>query len=198
MNSCTRRYKKLLRQVARELDEKPDAEVVKHVATLRLMRENVQIRLLEGERVDAADVLRLDEALKQYLPQGKPLSVQVTIVNGTRVCCPGCKLEFDPHTDEPVRPQPDPVPPAPKLLPPPTIDAKPEQAAKKPEAPPRRDPGSIHNCVLPDGTPARMPPIDESWRTHVGNSGGYDVFQPAPDCGAAHVLPTPPPECFGK
>ena len=111
MNSRAKQYQRLLRQVALELDKKPNSEVVKHVSTFRLLRENLQIRLLAGERVDPADILKVAEALKQYLPQGKPLSVKVTIVNGTRVCCPGCKLEFDPRTDKSVTPPPD--PPAP-------------------------------------------------------------------------------------
>lgn len=46
MNSRTKRYQRLLRQVARELDERPTTEMVKHVATLRLMRENLQITRL--------------------------------------------------------------------------------------------------------------------------------------------------------
>jgi hypothetical protein len=78
MNSRAKRYQTLLRQVALELDEKPNSEVVKHVSTFRLLRENLHIRLLAGERVDPADILKvLDEALKQYLPQGQAAVGQV-------------------------------------------------------------------------------------------------------------------------
>jgi hypothetical protein len=122
MNNRAKRYHKLLRQVARELDEKPNSEIVRHVATFRLLRESLQIRLLEGQHVDPGDVLKIDEALRQYLPQGKPLSVKVVIVNGTRVCCPGCKLEFDPRTDKPVAAPPD--PPAREPRPRPVADAE--------------------------------------------------------------------------
>lgn len=195
MNSRARRYKKLLRQVARELDEKPAAEVVKHVATFRLLRENLQIRLLEGRDVDPGDLLKVDDVLKQYLPRGKPLSVEVKIVDGITGICPKCHAEIEDWV----------APPKPAPSPPPVIDAEPIKEAKPetpalPAPPPRRDPSTlgIHNARLPDGTLARMPPIDESWRTRVGSSGAYDVFQPAPGWGAAHGLPTPPPECFGK
>ena len=133
MNSRAKRYQTLLRQVARELDEKPNSEIVKHVSTFRLLRENLLIRLLAGERVDPADILKVDEVLKKYLPQGKPLSVKVVFVNGTRVCCPGCNLEFDPHTDKSYEPSPPPTFDAK-----PVIDAEPVKALPKP---PKPEPG---------------------------------------------------------
>jgi hypothetical protein len=178
MNSRTKRYQRLLRQVARELDEKPTTEIVKHVATLRLMRESLQIRLLAGERVDPSDVLKLDEALKQYLPQGKPITVHVEIVDSS------------PHEPLPPPPPPDPPPSAP-----PPTDTKPSPPAPLPAAAsnvvelPRRG-GSIHDAVLPDGTPARMA-RSELWRYGAASA-------PVPDRGAAHSLPPIPPECFPK
>lgn len=168
MNSRTKRYLGLLRQVARELDEKPNAEIVKHVATLRLMRESLQIRLLAGERINPSDVLALDAALKQYLPQGKPITVQIEVV-------------------DPV-PLPEPSPPTP-----PPTETKPSPPAPLPAAAsnvvelPRRG-GSIHDAVLPDGTQARMA-RSELWR--YGSAS-----DPVPD--AAHSLPPIPPECFPK
>jgi hypothetical protein len=174
MNSRTRRYQRLLRQVARELDEKATAEVVKHVSTLRLMRENLMIRLLAGERVDPGDVVKLDEALKQYLPQGKPITVTLEIV----------------HPSPPSEPPPpDPSP----STPPPTGDAPSTPsapAASNVVALPRRNPGSIHDAVLPDGTPARMA-RSELWRYGAASD-------PVPDWGAAHSMPPIPPECFPK
>jgi hypothetical protein len=158
MNSRAKRYQTLLRQVARELDEKPNSEVVKHVSTFRLLRENQLIRLLAGERVDPADILKVDEALKQYLPQGKPLSVKVVFVNGTRVCCPGCKLEFDPHTDKSYEPSP-----------PPTFDAKPVIDGEPVKALPQPKPPKT-----PDGPQGLGPGDDRGWgkvgSVHDGNA----------------------------
>jgi hypothetical protein len=129
MNSRAKRYQRLLRQVARELDEKPNTEMVKHVSTLRLMRENLQIRLLEGHHVDPGDILKIDEALKQYLPQGKPLSVRLDIVEGVSIC-PKCGWKGK-TADLP--PPPDPEPP-----PAPTQPPSPERAdeAASADAPP--------------------------------------------------------------
>jgi hypothetical protein len=100
-NSRAQRYLRLLREVGRELNEKPTSEMVKHVATLRLMRENLQIRLLAGERINPADVLALDAALKQYLPQGKPIKVEIEIVDSV------------PQRDPPPPPPDPPAAPAP-------------------------------------------------------------------------------------
>ena len=104
MNSRAKRYQRLLRQVARELDEKPNSEVVKHVSTFRLLRENLLIRLLAGERLDPADILKVDEALKQYLPQGKPLAVKVEIVKGLVGICPKCNAKIPDYVPPPAPP----------------------------------------------------------------------------------------------
>jgi hypothetical protein len=76
-------YHELLKRVARELNQPPDTEIVKHVATFRLLRESLQVRLLDGERVDPDDLFKCDEVLKAYLPQGKPLAVQIEFVPST-------------------------------------------------------------------------------------------------------------------
>jgi hypothetical protein len=100
MSSRVELWKKLLKQTAKQLGEKPTAEIVKHLATLRLMRENLQIRLLAGERVDPTDILKLDEALAKFLPQGKPIEVTLNIV------------ESDPAPDTPSpTPSPSSTPP---------------------------------------------------------------------------------------
>ena len=67
------------------------------------MRENLQIRLLAGERVDPSDVLKLDDALKQYLPQGKPIAVEITIVN------PDPQPEPPPSAPPPTETKPSPL-----------------------------------------------------------------------------------------
>jgi len=73
-------YKRMLREVAKELGEALSADFVKHVATMRMLRENMQIRLLAGERVDPKDIITIDEALKHYLPQGRPHTLEIQIV----------------------------------------------------------------------------------------------------------------------
>ncbi len=72
-----------------------------------------------------------------------------------------------------------PPPPAQKALPPP-----------HPNDLPRRDPGSIHNARLPDGTPARMRRTDYSDIAPI--DGGYSMTNagPAPDVGRGHPLPS--------
>jgi hypothetical protein len=76
------RYKAILKEVAADLEVEPDSELCTHVSTLRLMRENIQARLLRGERVDPDDVLKLDQALRQYLPERKAPSISVSFVEG--------------------------------------------------------------------------------------------------------------------
>jgi len=159
MSSRVELYKTLRKQVAKELGEKPNTEIVKHVATLRLMRENLQIRLLAGERVDPLDVLKLDEALKKYLPQGAPLEVNVRFVDG----------------DDPA---PDTPPPTPAPSPPTPADTKPPapSAPTGNVVPIRRDPGSIHDQP---GVPLKRLQ-NEPWRGHVlpNLGGGYSGSSP--------------------
>jgi hypothetical protein len=76
-------YQELLKRAALMLNQDTDAEVTKHVATFLLLRENLQVRALAGERVDPDDLFKCDEVLKQYLPQGKPLVVQWQLVGAT-------------------------------------------------------------------------------------------------------------------
>jgi hypothetical protein len=149
-------YKRLLRETAKQLGEKTDTEVVRHVATLRMARENLQVQLLRGERIDPNDLIKLDAALKQYLPQGKPIELTVHFVDkhGTRM---------------------DGLPP-PDLTPPPTPPTSP---------PPSDKPSAETSAPLPDNVvPLKRtaaeeralqlercaPPIkreNEPWRGHI-------------------------------
>jgi hypothetical protein len=153
MTSRTDLYKKLLKQVAKELGEKTAADIVKHVATLKLMRENIQIRLLAGERVDPLDVLKLDECLKRYLPQGKPVTVTVRFVDG----------------DEPLPDAPPPSSPSPPPSPPsgPTPETTSAPSAPAGNVVPLRPVGSIHDQP---GVPLKRLQ-NEPWRQFVGPVG---------------------------
>jgi hypothetical protein len=84
------RLRRIEREVCRDLDCSPDDELCRHVSTLRLMRENMQARLVVGERVDPGDLLAVDAALKQYLPAGKPATISVQVVEKLRGRCAHC------------------------------------------------------------------------------------------------------------
>jgi hypothetical protein len=84
------RLRRIEKEVCADLDCKPDDELCRHVTTLRLMRENMQAKLVLGERVDPDDLLAVDAALKQYLPQGKPATINVQVVQKLRGRCASC------------------------------------------------------------------------------------------------------------
>jgi hypothetical protein len=173
MGSRVDLYKKLLRQVAKQLGEKTTADIVKHVATLKLMRENIQIRLLAGERVDPGDVVKIDECLKRYLPDRAPLKVEVEFIDSL-----------------PSEPTPDPPPPEPPPAPPPT-DTKPSSPSEPSNVVPLR-PAEDREAVLR----ACAPPLkrgNEPWRGHVGPVGDpygsvnpFGTFGDIPNFSAAY------------
>ena len=90
MNSRGERFKKLCREAGRQLNVKADSELAKHVAILRLMREQLQVKLLNGAHVDPADVLKLDEALKGYLPVIELPKLEIGFVRRLHECCRAC------------------------------------------------------------------------------------------------------------
>jgi hypothetical protein len=154
MVSRVQAFKKLLRQTARELGESRNSGIVRHVAMLKLAEENALIRMLNGEKVDPAEAVKLHEAIRQFLPQGKPITVNVEFVNG----------------DEPFDPPPSPAPT------PPTSPTETKPSA--PSVPAAnvvqlRPVGSIHDMVMPSG---EVPPLkryqNAPWRGHVGPVGG--------------------------
>ena len=62
------RYQELVEQAAKQLGCHPDSELAQHVGTLRLARETFAARLISGVECNPADLCRLDDALRQYLP----------------------------------------------------------------------------------------------------------------------------------
>src|SRR5262249_14000047 len=84
------RFKAIAKEVARDLEAEPDSEIVQHVATMRLLREGLLARAIRSERVDPDDMLKLDAALKSYLPQGKPPTITVNFVKTLQARCPHC------------------------------------------------------------------------------------------------------------
>jgi hypothetical protein len=135
MNDRAKRYRELCREAARQLKTKATDERVIHVATLRLMREAIQAKLIAGHHVDPADLLKLDEALRTYVPKEQH-RVNIQFV-GTIDRCPKCGYE---------RPESPELSPAPKPSPP----AIPASAPPAPNVVQLKSPRSIH-----DGAPLK-------------------------------------------
>jgi hypothetical protein len=177
-------YQALLASAADQLGCEPTHEKAKDLATLRLMRESITLRLIAGKDCNPADLRWLAEELSKFAPPEPPIKVEIEIVNPT---------------------EPDPAP----STPPPPSDVgfvqftqpqlpapAPAATAAKPVHPndlPRRDPGSIHNARLPDGTPARM--VGPSYLAY-GSGGHQTIAGPfgvigteRPNFESAHPLP---------
>jgi hypothetical protein len=94
-----KRFEQLTREVAGQLKCKLSDPRVEHVATLRLMRENVQARLLLNERVEPSEVLKLDEALRHYMPSsggtGEPHTIRIEYAETITGICPKCKARIE-------------------------------------------------------------------------------------------------------
>jgi hypothetical protein len=75
------RYQRLVEEAAKQLKCRPSSELARHVGTLRLARETFAERLISGRDVNPADLVRLDDCLRQYLPlraePSEPLAVVV-------------------------------------------------------------------------------------------------------------------------
>jgi hypothetical protein len=160
-------WKKLARETAKTLGERRDSEIVKHIVSLKMLAENLRVRILGGEVVDPVIVLRLDEALRRYLPAGKPLSVQIEVVGGSNPA---------PDTPSPMPPSPRADPSPPPLPEQPSennASAPPPAAAATPSniVPIRKTADELHfqasTAVLPSG---ERPPL----KRFQGNArGGY-------------------------
>jgi hypothetical protein len=81
MGKTSDRFRAIIRSVAADLKIEPDSDLCRHVATLRLARENMQSELLLGERVDIKDLLALDEAIKRHMPERETPEIEVQYVS---------------------------------------------------------------------------------------------------------------------
>jgi hypothetical protein len=109
------RYRTLVRDAAKQLGVKPSSERAKHVATLRFARETFADRLVAGRDVNPDHLLKLDEALKAYLPEATSAPPSDTLM-GLRICrklagvCEACghiqQLDIDvpPPGRSPIKP----------------------------------------------------------------------------------------------
>ena len=88
--SRSERFAELCAEMATRLNLAPDAERVRHIATLRMMHEVLTIRLVAGHDVDANfanAMLKTAEMLQPLLPSIDPVQ-QVTLkVIGTCIHC---------------------------------------------------------------------------------------------------------------
>jgi hypothetical protein len=93
--SAADRYRAVLDEVAGDLQCEPDSELCKHVAMLRMVRDNMTAAAIRGERVAVADVRELDAALKAYLPERETLQITTRFVEGVigRYKCRACGEE---------------------------------------------------------------------------------------------------------
>src|SRR5262249_29092988 len=138
-------------------------EIALHIATLRLARENLTARLIAGATINPDHLLRLDEAIKPYLPAAKPTQVKIHIVEGVqgRYECLHCHREniLDPAGYDPgVKENPAPATPAPGGPPQATETHKSaEVAAMAQIRRPTSWPSAATTAWPPSSTPCRPP-----------------------------------------
>ena len=103
-----RQFRQLVTEAARQLKCKPSSELARHVGMLRLARQTLAERLIAGRDVDPNSLLRIDEALRQYMPTGEPAGVHLTIQ--VAKLCAKCRAELavEPPPVAEERPSPPP------------------------------------------------------------------------------------------
>jgi len=160
------------------------------LAALRLNHESMVERLVAGHTVNPDQLLALSEAIDKLTPELPPQKIEIEIVSGVvgLFTCQHCHQQnrIENYTEPPKKDYPR------------TIDAEPVKADEakalsspvevKPEP---KHPGSIHNAVLPDGTPARMRRNDYS-----GISTVDSPLRERPNFEAHHPLPMPKGYCW--
>jgi hypothetical protein len=170
------------------------------LANARMFEESVTLRIISGESVTASEVKAgadMVEAARAALPPVLP-EVKLTIVSRTTVECPECHCRFDTRDHKPIKPVEPVFEPSKPLATTPSQkertsdDGKPATSDPKQAASPEQPRyASIH-----DHPGARMAPsITHQLASHLSGSMFVSPVS-GPDWSAAHLLPTPPPECF--
>jgi hypothetical protein len=208
------------KDAAARLGCKPTDQAAMHYATLALSLELIQTQLVSGKQVDVGSLRWLSEELDKHRPPDPPIVVDLRIVDddGRTMTCDELKSAARDRAAASSTPPPPPADvgfvqfsqpqlPAPTPTPQPAATATAEEIRRglklpdgspHPNTLPRRDPGSIHNNVLPNGQPARM--VGQSYAPLVG--GGYAMpnvagpfsvkNEPKPNFDSAHSLPSSP------
>ena len=104
-------YQKLLKQAAKELHCKVTDERCKNYAVLKLAREVISSKLVNGKDIDPSALRWLSEELAKYAPAAAPASVSVVL--SRTVICAKCQAQIEREPDPP----PTPPPPNPDLKP---------------------------------------------------------------------------------
>ena len=108
-NSRAAKYKRIIRTTAKQLGVPPSSELVRHVSLLKMAREQMEIRLIDGRGdLDPNHLLRIDDALRQYLPAAEPAGVQL-VINAARLCH-RCKAELEAQPPPVAEERPSPPP----------------------------------------------------------------------------------------
>ena len=108
-NSRADKYRKTIRATAKQLGVPPSSELARHVSLLKMMREQIEIRLIDGRGdPDPDSLLKLDAALRQYMPTGEPAGVQFTIQ--VAKLCAKCRAEFEVEPPPVAEERPSPPP----------------------------------------------------------------------------------------
>jgi hypothetical protein len=97
------RLEELKQQLAETLKLPATSDKVEEVAILKLLRESELERLVAGKHIDTRAFIDLTRTLSELTPAVMP-EIKLEIVHGTRVECPSCHTEFNPHTDKPLPP----------------------------------------------------------------------------------------------
>jgi hypothetical protein len=183
------------KDAAARLGCKPTDQAAMHYATLALSLELIQTQLVSGKQVDVGSLRWLSEELDKHRPPDPPIVVDLRIVDddGRTMTCDELKSAARLPAPTPT-PQPAATATAEEIR----RGLKLPDGSPHPNTLPRRDPGSIHNNVLPNGQPARM--VGQSYAPLVG--GGYAMpnvagpfsvkNEPKPNFDSAHSLPSSP------
>jgi len=101
------RLKQIRKEVAADLKVAVDSELCKHVSTLRLMRQNMQAKLLLGEHVNPDHLLSLDTAMRAYLPVQRLEDLTFHVDYISRHVCRECgeEMSADDQSPQPALPR---------------------------------------------------------------------------------------------
>jgi hypothetical protein len=163
------RFREILEQAAKDLGCEPTADVATHVAALRMGRETHLAKLIAGADVDPDALLRIDAALKRYLPEAPPHKIEIAFCESLTGICPNCKHEVYPYTP-PRAPSPMPTPsskPAGEENPTSDVPALVETPSNVVAIDKAKEAAAFKKANSMDNLIARH---DEPWRPHVGGS----------------------------